>query len=309
MVSPASDCDRLLVGILACNHKDKTMACLESLARSTYTSFDVLIVDNGSGQGIAEAASVYPFVTTHTEAANIGAAAGRNIILRRFRDSRNWRALAFMDNDIVVFPDTLEQAVRFLDEGNGRMGNVGAVGAHIAYQAEPDVCWCAGGGLIDWADGSMFDGGQGGKIDGAFAYDREVDTIPTAFLCATRAAVERCGEFVDDYVIYLEDTDWCWKIKRQGFSLWASPRVRALHDVSSSLGKCTPQFYFFRTRNRLWFFLSQSRRGRCGLLFRMLRSIFIGSLYPELRNGHWRETAAILRGVLRGLRIPSALKM
>jgi hypothetical protein len=81
-----------------------------------------------------------------------------------------------------------------------------------------------------------------------------------------------------------------------------------MHDVSSSLGKCSPEFYYFRTRNRLWFFTAFSPFACARTRLAVLRDVFLNSFYPELRGGNWRAAWAVVRGYIAGLLLPARLK-
>jgi len=299
---------RLLIGILACSHKAKTIACLESLAANEDQNFEVFLIDNGSGEGIGEAAKKFPFVMARTEPKNRGAAAGRNLLLQYFFEKGRWPYLLFMDNDLLVLPDTLEKALDRAQDLKARGVRLGGLGAHIVYRSEPEKYWSAGGGLIDWENAWFRDTGQGGMRGKDFSEPRRLDISPTAFLLVTRDATEETGPFVEDYFIYFEDADWCWRMVKAGFELWSAPECVALHDVSSSLGKCSPQFYYFRTRNRMWFFQAFSPDRAGPIRRRIFKDVIWNGAYPELRAGNFKAAWAVIRGFLAGLRLPPGLR-
>lgn len=304
-MSPRS---QLLIGILACNHRLKTLACLESLAASSDRDFEVFLVDNGSGEGIAEAAKRFSFVTSHVESQNIGAAAGRNIILRYFLNQGTWPHLLFLDNDCLVSPETLGSVIRRAQELQSQGSPLGALGVPIVYRDHPEKYWMAGGALIDWENAWFRAEGQGGIRGKDFCESRRVDVVPTAFLLATREAVKKVGFFEENYFFYFEDADWCWRMVEAGFELWSVPDTVVMHDVSSSVGKCSPRFYYLRTRNRMWFFQRFSPQPPARVRWKVFKSALWESAYPELREGHLQEAAAVIRGFWAGLRLPKGLR-
>lgn len=299
---------KVFIGIIACNQKSKTQACLESLAASDRRDFDVFLIDNGSGEGIGEAASRFSFVKAETLPRNIGAAAGRNRILRYFLNQGNWPYLLFLDNDVALLPETLGTVFRRAEEYQAQGRPLGALGAHIVYQEDPGKCWSAGGALIDWQESWFREQGQGTASNGRLAEPRRLDVIPTAFLFAAREAVEKVGFFEEVYFFYFEDADWSWRMVQAGFELWSVPEAVVFHDVSSSLGKCSPQFYYLRTRNRLWFFQRFSAKPLNEVRWQILKSALRDSAYPELREGHFKEAAAVVRGFLDGIHLPKGLR-
>jgi glycosyltransferase involved in cell wall biosynthesis len=77
-------------------------ACLESVYRSAFTDFEVIVVDDGSVDGTAEVAASFP-CTLLQLTQNSGAAAARNLGAAESRGG----ILFFLDADIVIRPQTL----------------------------------------------------------------------------------------------------------------------------------------------------------------------------------------------------------
>ena len=68
------------VVVLSWNGREDTLACLGSLAAATYPSVEVLVVDNGSSDGSADAvAAAYPDVALVRLDTNLGFAGGMNV--------------------------------------------------------------------------------------------------------------------------------------------------------------------------------------------------------------------------------------
>ena len=308
MPDPARNMNtHVLAGVLARNHPEKTLRCLASLAQGSFRDVAVLFIDNGSGQGIGDAVRArFPQFEVTVLDRNVGAAGGRNLILDRFFAGQH-RLLLFLDNDVTLREASLERAVARTAERLEEDARFGALGIALAYRDEPDKLWSRGGGCMDWPRAAFRSGRRDPAAEPEEPALRRVETIPTAFMLSTRDAAEAAGRFVEEYQIYLEDTDWCWQMVKAGYRLWADAAIRGTHDVSSSVGKCSPPFYYYRTRNRMWFFQAESplplRRTRRAIL----RHVFLGAFYPELRAGRFACCAAVARGYLHGLRLPPSL--
>ena len=128
-------------------------------------------------------------------------------------------------------------------------------------------------------------------------------------MLATREAVEATGMFAEKYFIYFEDSDWCRRMVRAGYQLLALPGAGGIHDVSSSLGKCSPRFYYLRTRNRMWFFTAHSPCPPARTRRAILGHVLSHSFYPELRAGHLAAAAAIAAGFFAGLFVPRTVRL
>lgn len=300
---------RLLIGILAANHADKTLRAVEHLQQSTFSEWDLCLVDNGSGEDIAaRVESACPEATVLRLDCNVGAGEGRNRILERFAGAPDYTHLLFLDNDVYLHPGAIEEALRTMREMRDRGVRVGGLGAHLFYAESPETLWSGGGAVLDWDRAEFTDSGQGMQQAELPDAPRLVDSIPTAFMLCARDAVEAAGRFVPEYVIYLEDADWCHRMTSAGFELWTCPGATGVHDVSSSVGMCTPQFHYLRTRNRMWFFQANAPRGGGGVRGTIVRNVLWHSAYPELRHGRVVAAWEVIRGLLAGLRVPAAVR-
>ncbi len=103
--------------VIAARNAEATLgACLQSLARQTYASHEVIVVDDGSTDGTAALARTHG--ATVLETAGAGASAARNIGVRH----ASGRVVAFTDADCTVPSTWLATLVETLD-------STGATGA------------------------------------------------------------------------------------------------------------------------------------------------------------------------------------
>lgn len=299
---------RVLVGLLASNQKARTLECLDSLAATQGVEYEVFLVDNGSDERIADAAAGYDFVQTDRRSENLGCAGGRNIIIRHFLEQGTWPYLFFLDNDALVEPGTIHTLVQTVKTQLRDGRRLGGVGPHVVTVDDPQQLWCAGGACIDWDRGWFRESGGMQRRDQAFANPRPLDTLTGGFMFVTREAVQATGFFTEPYFIYLEDTEWCWRMKLQGFELWSAPRAVCRHYGSSSLGGMSPSFHYYRVRNRLWFFSSFAPGAGVRLKAAIIRHVFWHSFCLEARAWRGRGALAVLRGITAGLRPPESVR-
>jgi len=114
-----------------------TLDCVDSLLATEWPAdrLEVLVVDNGSVDGIAERLKAdYPRVRVLEPFANLGFAAGCNLGIRATGD---YDHVALINNDTVVTPGWLAPMVERLrlgaPEGPGSSGRVGAVAAKMVF--------------------------------------------------------------------------------------------------------------------------------------------------------------------------------
>jgi GT2 family glycosyltransferase len=64
----------------------------------------------------------------------------------------------------------------------------------------------------------------------------EVDAITGAFFLTRKKVLEEVGYFDEDYFMYAEDIDLCYRIKQAGYKIMYLPDVEVLHYKGISTG-------------------------------------------------------------------------
>ena len=63
-----------------------------------------------------------------------------------------------------------------------------------------------------------------------------------AFMLVPRSVIDRVGLLDEDYFMYGEDIDWCYRIKQAGYQIIYYPEVRIFHyKKASGIGKRNPK--------------------------------------------------------------------
>lgn len=298
---------KVVVGTLTWNQKADVLECLSTLVKLEYPNYEIAVVDNGSGDGTEEAVRQnFPraHVVRHTE--NLGCAEGVNGEIR-YALSVGADYLLIIANDATVESSTLKELVR-VAEADPR---IGVVFPKVYYHGSEKRIWFARGirvGGIDWLRGRFTGYVQNVEDDGSFDEEAEAHLFPGGFCLVRMEAVKRAGFLDPYYFIFFDDTDWLMRIHKAGFTGRYAPRARAWHKPSSSLGMESESFYYYRTRNRLFFY------GRYGpkILFPFFFLYFLAEFsiepaYRLLRAGQWRQVRAGIVGIadfLRGKRGP-----
>jgi N-acetylglucosaminyl-diphospho-decaprenol L-rhamnosyltransferase len=87
----------------------------------------------------------------------------------------------------------------------------------------------------------------------------EVDWFPGAAMMVRTAVLEQIGGMDQAYFLYYEETDFCLKVRRHGFTNWYVPASRVMHIAGQSTGvtgeKAVAQRlpgYWFESRRRYY---------------------------------------------------------
>ena len=290
---------KVVVGTLTWNQKAHVMECLASLVRLEYPNYEIVVVDNGSTDGTEEAVrAAFPQAHLVRNAKNLGAAEGINGYVR-FALEANADYLLIIANDGCVEPSTLTELVKVAEADP----SLGIVAPKVYYHGTNKI-WFAGGARFDWLRGQFHGFHQNVEDDGSYDREGEAEYFPGGFSLFRVAAIRKAGLLDPRYFVYWEDPDWTIRFYRAGYKGWYTPRSRAWHKASSSLGMESPDFYYYRTRNRLLFVSQWAPFGIFPVFFLYFLFEFIFQTTPYLlrskMTGQWRASLAGIFDFLRG---------
>lgn len=234
---------RTVAVVLSWNGREDTLACLESLR-----GVETVVVDNGSLDGSADAvAQRHPEVELIRAGVNLGFAAGNNVGVRRALDrGADWVVL--VNNDATVAADFAEAVAATV----ARHPDAGALAGKVYLADSPDLLWYAGGSFEPRVGYSGRTRGAGKRDDGSYDAEIDVDWGTGALLAVSREAIDRVGLLDEELFAYMEDVDWCLRIRDAGLRVVFAPSVKAWHRVSASTGgPASTTSLYYHCRNTL----------------------------------------------------------
>jgi N-acetylglucosaminyl-diphospho-decaprenol L-rhamnosyltransferase len=260
--------------------------CLESLR-----GVETIVVDNGSRDGtVALVRAQFPDARV-IESENRGLGAGWNIGLR---ETSSTYAL-LLNADAWLVEDALERLINFADS-RPRAGVVGPRLSNLDGTLQRSVrgfptLWRLATEyffLRKLAPGSSL---LNSFYAGGFEHDevREVEVVMGACMLLRRKAVEEVGYCDEDYFLFSEETDWCFRFREAGWEVVFFPGAECVHVRGAAHGG---RLYRENLRGHL-LFLSKHRgpkvaeRARRLLLasLRMRGLVFRGDRGRAYRDG------------------------
>jgi hypothetical protein len=82
----------------------------------------------------------------------------------------------------------------------------------------------------------------------------EVDSIIGACMIVRREAMEQVGLLDEDYFLFLEETDWCYRMKKAGWKVYHVPQAEVYHFQGKSAEKDKKRAKVEYYRSRYQFF-------------------------------------------------------
>lgn len=211
----------LSVIVVSYNTREMTLACLRSLyAQTLDTTFELLVVDNCSTDGSADAIErEFPQATVLRPDRNTGFAGGNNLAAHKARGAY----LLLLNPDTVVLDRGIDNLMAFARREPAR-----GIWGGKTYFADKSVnntfCWkrqtlwstiCCAAGLSSLARGSAWADPEalGARVgEGVF----DVDIVSGCFLLITRDLWNRLGGFDPAFFMYGEEADLCLRARRLG---------------------------------------------------------------------------------------------
>lgn len=229
----------LSVVLVSYNTRDLLEQALRSALEATAgLQTEVFVVDNASRDGSAEmVAEKFPQVKLIRSPRNLGFAGGNNLALRQVQG----RHVLLLNTDTVVRRDTLSCLVAFLDAHP----EAGAVGCKILNPdgtlqlacrrgfPTPMAAFCKVSGLS-----RLFPRSRRLAAYNLTYLDpeqtSEVDALSGSCMMVRKAAMDQVGLLDEDYFMYGEDLDWCYRLRQAGWRIYYEPRTAIVHFKGES---------------------------------------------------------------------------
>lgn len=200
---------------------------------------EIFVVDNASDDGSVEIVqSKFPKVHLLANSKNLGFAAANNLALRRSRG----KYILLINPDTIVQEDTLRTMIDFFDKNP----DVGLAGCKIlnpdgtlelASRRSFPTPWVAFTKIIGlstlFPNTKMF-----GKYNLTYLHPDEtyeVDAVSGSFMFLRREVYENVGELDEQFFMYGEDIDWCYRIQQAGWKIFYVHSTQIIHYKGESV--------------------------------------------------------------------------
>jgi len=240
----------LSVIILNYNTKDLLRKCLASATASrTGYEMEIIVADNASRDGSMEmVAAEFPSVTRLQNAGNLGFSKGNNAAMRIAKG----RYVLLLNSDTTVTPETFDLSIRYMDVRR----DVGAMGCKVLL---PD-------GQLDQASRRRFPNPInsflrlfGFRSFSNYNYSEpvdqelDVDAVTGAYMLVRKSVMDKVGMLDEDFFMYGEDLDWCWRIKAAGHRISYYPVPKITHFKYGS-SQAIPYRMIRLSHDAMWIF-------------------------------------------------------
>jgi GT2 family glycosyltransferase len=223
---------RVAIIILNWNGIQDTRNCLDSLKQITYPNYEVLIVDNASrGRQADILEAEYPgYIKLIRNSSNRGFAAGNNQAINWLRQNSNPAYFLLLNNDTLVHPDFLTELVS-VAESNSAIGIVGPKTYVTGLSQIIQTVYFK----VDMQKGRVLHAGYLEKDVGQYNQNMMVDNVQGSCFLVKQALFETIGLLDEEYFSYWEDTDFCYRVRQNSYTIYYASKAVIWHKNKNTL--------------------------------------------------------------------------
>jgi len=290
----------LSIVIVNWNTKEFLLPCVRSIFRNEQrVGWEIIVVDNGSWDGSAdEIRKTFPLVRVIENEKNLGFAKAVNQGLQKASGGY----VLLLNPDTQVKGGAIERLVSFMDAHS----DVGVAGAQLlnsdgskqnSIANFPSLATeLLNKSLLRWFFPKKFPGKES-----SYSGPVEVDSVIGACMMARRDAIKQVGLLDEDYFLFLEETDLCYRIKRAGWKVYHVPQAEIYHfqGKSAEAERKRARVEYFRSRYHFF----KKNRGSLqwaillgGLMIRLVFELLmtaVASLMTFFAVKGWRKKLSI----------------
>lgn len=229
------------ISIVIVNYNVKAFLeqCLMAIERARHNlKIEIFVVDNRSVDGSqAMVKKGFPYVHLIENKGNIGFSKANNQALRLVKG----KYVLILNPDTLIQEDTLTTLKDFLDKHS----KTGAVGCKLI---NPDGSFQSGsrrGFPTPWVAFTRIIGlskifprirlfGQYNMTYLNPDTESEIDVLTGSLMLIRKSVLDNIGYFDEDYFMYGEDIDLCYRIKKDGWKIYYTPTTTAIHYKGES---------------------------------------------------------------------------
>ncbi len=246
------------------NAKEYLLKCIDSIVNNcTQYKYEIIIVDNCSSDGSAEAVSKkFQEIQVINLEKNLGFAKACNIGIKKSKGD----LLFIVNSDTEVFQENITKMIKYMKKNS----DVGILGPRVqgadgriqrSYMRTPTV-WnqlCRTLFLDKMTKKSKFFGGYLMK-DFCNDITTTVDIINGCFWVVRKVALKTVGLLDERFFIYGEDMDWCLRFRQKGWKVVYFSGANIIHYGGMSSANAPLKFYIEMQKANLVFWIKHKNK-------------------------------------------------
>jgi GT2 family glycosyltransferase len=257
--------------------------CLNSLAESTRLDYEVIVVDNGSQDGVVEMLHAeFPSVEVIENDQNLGFTRPMNQAMRL----SHGKYLVLLNPDTLILPEALDTLVAFMQDHP----EVGICGPKVLNRDGSLQKPCRRGESRPWAVFTYFSGlarlFPKSRLFGEYLmnYMDEDQTHPVAGVSGScmlvrRETLNQIGYMDERFFAYQEDADYCYRARQAGWQIYYLPQARIIHYGGMGGSRVQPYRSIYEWHRSYFLFY---RKNYAGDYFFLFNGLYYTAMFLKL---------------------------
>lgn len=254
---------------------------------------DIIIADNASSDDSLDyMANNHPGIRIIRLDKNYGFASGYNLALRQIEAD----FYILLNSDIEVSDNWIAPVIGLMEENP----DVAACQPKIRSFYDRDKFEYAGaaGGFIDkygypFCQGRLFQSLE--KDEGQYEEARDVFWATGACMFVRADVFHKLGGFDDDFFAHMEEIDFCWRAKNQGYRIMYCPASTIFHIGGGTLPKNNSRKTYLNIRNNIIMLYKNLEDNRLTRVLAARQILDYVAAFKFLIDGGFKDMISVLK--------------
>jgi len=276
----------LSIAIVNWNTREYLERCLRSIfEHPPDCEFEVIVVDNASTDGSAKlVADNFHNVTLISNSENLGYARGNNQAI----ETSSGEFILLLNPDIEVKPGALDALLAFA-KAHPEAAAVGCRLIHPDGRIQRSVRSFPSPAAVlfeylkisrIFPNSRLFGRYRMTYFD--YSTAAEVDQPMASCLLLSRRALDDVGTFDEQFPIFFNDVDWCYRAKKKGWKIFFTPDAEVIHHGGASTTQVRAKMISESHRSLARFYAKHYRGKMCAVIYWLIMiAIFTNSFFAS----------------------------
>ena len=293
---------KVLISVLNYNNFESTKNCVLSILDCSLKNVEIYIVDNNSpDNSYQKLKDFFKDLKVINSKSNNGYAAGHKIAVN-YAIKNKFDFIWVLNNDLTVRKETLQKLLLGYDSfGAGIYGSI------TLKSENPDIVNFGGGNTEDINKDFSYNAYEGCLLDEYYKKTklRKVQSVEGSSMLIPLEVIKKHGFLREDFFMYGEETDYCYRLKKLGVSSFIVPESVVVHKGAESLKNRKYLESYYRRRNILYFekehyglSIFKNLQKRVGII-NLTKFFIIQKLFEKQKNEMYYLNLACLHALIR----------